>query len=78
MQMMIDGYYRDSYNDECDEEVEMKENSVVVKYGELITMSVRGYPKGETVVISKEHGNEQVTVLYDEQQMGSSLGKKET
>ena len=76
MQMMIDGYYKDSYNDECEEEVDMTENSVVVKYGELITMSVRGYPKGERIVISKEHVNEQITVLCDEQQMESSLGKK--
>lgn len=76
MQMMIDGYYRDSYNDECEEEVEVTENSVVVKYGELVTMSVRGYQKGEIMTILKESVNEQITVLYDEQQIESSLGKR--
>lgn len=79
MQLMVDGYIQDRYNDECEEKVDISENEVIMTYGELLKMSIRGYNEGEKVEIPSQGENttsaECITIFVDEQQYHTPLGR---
>ena len=64
----VDGYTMDRYNDECEESVEVSPDAIVVKYGDFITFSIKGYPSTESITLQSSSPSERITVYYEDSQ----------
>ena len=65
------GYVRDAYNDECEECVEMKEDSIQIRYGDHVMIRVMGFRSEKDVEIEKEaFPFSYVTVYFDVEKEG--------
>ena len=65
------GYVRDAYNDECEECVEMKEDSIQIRYGDHVMIRVMGFRSEKEVEIEKEAlAFSYVTVYFDVEKEG--------
>ena len=68
LMMEVDGYTMDRYNDECEESVEVSPDAIVVKYGDYITFSIKGYPSTESITLQSSSPSERITVYYEDSQ----------
>ena len=68
LMMEVDGYTMDRYNDECEESVEVSPDAIVVKYGDFITFSIKGYPSTESITLQSSSPSERITVYYEDSQ----------
>ncbi|KAK8815717.1 hypothetical protein WA538_004841 [Blastocystis sp. DL] len=78
LMMEVDGYTMDRYNDECEESVEVSPDAIVVKYGDFITFSIKGYPSTESITLQSSSPSERITVYYEDSQSHTIEGVAET
>ena len=65
------GYVSDAYNDECEECVEVKEDSIQIQYGNHVMIRVLGFHSVKEVEIEKEaFAFSYVTVYFDAEREG--------
>ena len=68
LMMEVDGYTMDRYNDECEESIQVSSDMIVVKYGDFITFSIKGFQSTETVTLKTSSPSERITVYYEDTQ----------
>ena len=64
LQCACQGYIRDVYNDECEENVVATEKLIRIQYGEYVTVNVMGFEEGEEVAFNKESSANLCTTVY--------------
>ena len=65
VQLGIDAYYRDSYVDDCKEEIQVDHSLWLFTYGDHVKICVKWFCDNDLVSIQKQASNEIVTVFYD-------------
>lgn len=65
VQLGIDAYYRDSYLDECEEEIQVDNSSWILNYGDHVRICVKRLFGKDFISIPKQSSNEIITVFYD-------------
>lgn len=68
LMMEVDGYTMDRYNDECEESIQVLSDEVIVKYGDFITFSIKGFQSAETISLKSSSPSERITVYYEDSQ----------